>query len=383
VTEGLIQRIELAFEYPVKFTNNVFDPANVTLIRTLARCETRCHRVAVIIDDGVAAQWPKITSDIEQYAHAHCERMQLAHPLLTIAGGERSKRQRQLLTLHRHLADLKIDRQSFVLAIGGGAALDVIGYAAATLHRGVRLVRMPSTVLAQSDAGVGVKNGINAFGAKNFLGTFAAPFAVINDCSLLSTLQHRDKVAGMAEAVKVALIRDRTFFEWIGDHAAALAAFHPRPVAYLVRRTAQLHLEHIGLGGDPFEQNNVRPLDFGHWAAHKLETLTNYALRHGEAVAIGIALDSAYSLEAGHLTNSDFATIITVLQCLTLPIFHPQLQEPALIDGLAEFREHLGGDLCITLLRAPGSPMDANHLELSTVHRAIARLAAAHIALPA
>ena len=207
---------------------------------------------------------------------------------------------------------LRIDRHSFVLAIGGGALLDVVGFAAATLHRGVRLVRMPTTVLAQNDAGVGVKNGINAFGAKNLLGTFAPPFAVINDSRFLSTLDRRDQIAGMAEAVKVALIRDRGFFAWISAHADALAAFAPDAVDHLIQRCAELHLQHIACGGDPFEQGSARPLDFGHWAAHKLEMLTGHAVRHGEAVAIGIALDCGYSVEAGHLDDEEYRLILAL-----------------------------------------------------------------------
>jgi 3-dehydroquinate synthase len=187
------------------------------------------------------------------------------------------------------LAAEQIDRHSFVIVVGGGAVLDVAGYAAAVVHRGVRLVRIPTTVLAQNDAGVGVKNGINAFGAKNFLGVFAPPFAVIDDSRFLSTLDPRDQVAGMAEAVKVAAIRDPVFFEWLVDHSDALASFELVHVERMIRRCAELHLAHIAGGGDPFETGNARPLDFGHWSAHKLEILTAHELRHGEAVAIGMA----------------------------------------------------------------------------------------------
>src|SRR6185312_16684743 len=157
----------------------------------------------------------------------------------------------------------------------------------------------PTTVLAQNDAGIGVKNGINAFGAKNMLGTFAAPFAVINDGRFLATLGERDRIAGMAEAVKVALVRDAKFFAWLRAAAPRLAAFDRDAVAQSIRRCAELHLAHIATGGDPFELGNARPLDFGHWAAHKLEVMTDHALRHGEAVALGMALDARYSVEAG------------------------------------------------------------------------------------
>ena len=374
VSQRLVQRVGLVLEYPVVFTRDVFDPANQVLAETLSRREQRRHRVAVVIDGGVAACWPELGSEIERYVHHHVEAIQLAGSPWVIAGGEAAKQDDVLAGLHRALAARKIDRHSYVLAIGGGALLDVVGYAAATLHRGVRLVRMPTTVLAQNDAGIGVKNGINAFGAKNFLGTFAAPFAVINDSRFLSTLQRRDQIAGIAEAVKVALIRDPDFFRWIDENADVLAAFESGPVEHLIRRCAELHLDHIAVRGDPFEQNNTRPLDFGHWAAHKLEMLTDHALRHGEAVAIGIGLDCAYSVEAGYLGERDHNATVSLLQRLQLPVWHARLRDSALIDGLGEFREHLGGELCITLLHGVGRSIEVHEVCADTLGRAIDRL---------
>ena len=136
-----------------------------------------------------------------------------------------------------------------------------------------------------------MKNGVNAFGMKNLLGSFAPPFAVLNDADFLRTLQPRDKIAGVAEAVKVALIRDRAFFDWLEASADALRACEGAAMSRMIRRCAELHLDHIATGGDPFEMGSARPLDFGHWAAHKLEQLSRFRLCHGEAVAIGIALD--------------------------------------------------------------------------------------------
>lgn len=232
----------------------------------------------------------------------------------------------------------------------------------------MRLVRLPTTVLAQNDAGIGVKNGINAFGAKNVLGTFAAPFAVINDGAFLSTLD--DRVAGMAEAVKVALIRDAAFFRWLVDHADELADFERDAVERSIRRCAELHLELIAGGGDPFELGSSRPLDFGHWAAHKLELLTRHALRHGEAVAIGMALDSRYSVEAGLLDESVHAEIMVLLARLRLPVWHDALLDPAVLDGLREFREHLGGELCVTLLQGGGRGIEIRDVDPAIVRKA-------------
>ena len=180
-------------------------------------------------------------------------------------------------------------------------------------------MRLPTTVLAQADSGVGVKNGVNAFGVKNFLGTFVPPFAVLNDRQFLESLGRRDTIAGMAEAVKVALIRDPEFLAWLEAHAAALATCDPDAVAELIRRAAGLHLEHIATSGDPFEMGSARPLDFGHWAAHRLESLTRNRLRHGEAVAIGIALDTLYSRAVGLLPAAAVERVLDLLGRIGLP----------------------------------------------------------------
>jgi len=364
VVDRIVQRVQLSLDYPVVFTRDVFDLANRTLVEIVGPRA----RVVAVVDANVAAAWPALADSIKRYAHHH--EFELA-AVRTVPGGEVAKDASTLELLWGELAALRVDRHSFVLAIGGGAALDVIGFAAATLHRGVRLVRVPTTVLAQNDAGIGVKNGINAFGAKNFIGAFAAPFAVIDDSRFLETLPPRDRIAGMAEAVKVGLIRDRALFDWLVANAGALARFDLDTVERSIRRCAELHLAHIATGGDPFEQGNARPLDYGHWAAHKLEMLTEHELRHGEAVAIGMALDARYAVEAEMLAESDLAAIVSLLDALGLPTWHDLLRDPRLLGGLDDFREHLGGDLCITLLREIGRGVDVHEVRPALVHRAI------------
>jgi 3-dehydroquinate synthase len=304
--------------------------------------------------------------------------MRLAADPAEVAGGEAAKNDPEALGwLQAGFHAAGLDRHSFVLIVGGGAVLDMVGYAAATTHRGLRIVRVPTTVLGQNDSGVGVKNGVNALGTKNLLGTFAPPFAVLNDRRFLETLSPRDRVEGMAEAVKVALIRDLPFFEWLEAHAARIAAFEAEAVAYSIRRCAELHLAHIAGSGDPFEAGSARPLDFGHWAAHKLETLTTHALRHGEAVAIGMALDCRYSVETGLLDEGSLARICNVLEALGLPTWDDALSRrdatglPLVLRGLEEFREHLGGELSLTLLRGLGHGVEVREVEEAALLRAL------------
>src|SRR6476661_2818889 len=293
-TDSHVQSFVVRYDYPVYFTRDVFDLDNPCLTQALARIEPgKRQRVAVFVDEGVAFAIPDLLPRMARYALHHSDRIEIAGDVVVVPGGEAVKNQHDCVEhMLRDLASRRIDRQSFALAVGGGSMLDAAGFAAAIFHRGVRHIRCPTTVLAQDDSGVGVKNAINAFGLKNLLGTFAPPFAVINDCAFLDRLPARDKRAGIAEAVKVALIRDGDFFTWLESEAEALSHFAPNALDTLVRRCAMLHMRQIVNGGDPFEMGSARPLDYGHWVAHKLEMLTRNALRHGEAVAIGIALDT-------------------------------------------------------------------------------------------
>ncbi|HZA51614.1 MAG TPA: 3-dehydroquinate synthase [Myxococcaceae bacterium] len=374
-----LQKISVSFEYPVCFTEGAFDPENRALVDSIARREPqRRHRLLSVVDGALSDSWPGLVGQIERYVERHQVRLQLAGSPLVIRGGEQVKNDPSAThLLQGHIETLGLDRQSCVVAIGGGALLDMAGYAAATAHRGLRLIRIPTTVLAQADSGVGVKNAINAFGKKNFLGTFAPPFAVINDSRFLQTLQRRDKVAGMAEAIKVALIRDAALFGWILEHVDQLSACAPRAMNFLVRRSAELHLRHIATSGDPFEFGSARPLDFGHWSAHKLESMSSHRLRHGEAVAIGIALDSIYSVHRGLLHVRDLEPILGTLSRLGLPLWDEVLErrgahgELLVLAGLAEFREHLGGDLTLTLLRRIGQGVEANEVSPHLVARAL------------
>ncbi|BCX19175.1 MAG: 3-dehydroquinate synthase [Geminicoccaceae bacterium] len=382
-TATYLQRFTVAYEYPVVFTEGLFRPDNPVLADTLRRLEPdRRHRCLVFVDEGLLAVRPGLAREIEAYARAHARTIELVAPPLTVPGGEKIKNDLFHIEWMMGLVyDHRLDRHSFILAVGGGAVLDAVGLVAATSHRGIRLVRVPTTVLAQNDSGVGVKNAVNLRGSKNFVGTFAPPFAVLNDLDFVDLLPPREKIAGMAEAVKVALIRDRDFFRWLERHALALAAFDRPAMAYMIRRCAELHMRQIATGGDPFETGSARPLDFGHWAAHKLESLTRHHLRHGEAVAIGIALDTRYSVLAGLLEPGAEERVCALLELLGFRLWSPALEARtaeggfAVLQGLQEFREHLGGELTVTLLQEIGRGVEVHAIDEALVVEAIRWLA--------
>ncbi|KDM91178.1 hypothetical protein EA58_13595 [Photobacterium galatheae] len=392
-----IQTLKASFhvqhQYPVCFTRHVFARNNSDLLTILLRSrmsageEIRSQGCVMIVDQGVVDGNPEVLREASQYFSQHQQYIHLMAAPMVVDGGETVKQPAQLDALYRYLQQHQVDRHNRVIAIGGGALLDAVGYVCATFHRGIKLLRMPSTVLAQNDAGVGVKNGINAYGSKNLIGTFCPPFAVLNDLALLNSLPQRDKRAGLAEAVKVAAIRSAEFFQWLEQNAQALNAFDARATQYAIARCAELHIHQITQGGDPFETGNTRPLDYGHWAAHKLESMTQYDVRHGEAVAIGMALDAYYAREAGFLNGYELRRLTRLLEKLGFTLWHPALDrcdqtgQPLIFQGLEEFRQHLGGQLCIPLLTAIGTDQEVH--EIDTGHLLFALHTLKELHLPA
>ncbi len=354
--------VTVSWQHQVLFTQNVFDTENAALRDVLIAGEEREPRkVLIVLDEALAEAQPTLAQQIQAYFNTHSNVARLVCPPIVMEGGERTKNSYfHVSEVHSQIDRYHIDRHSYLICVGGGALLDMVGLATATAHRGIRHVRIPTTTLSQNDSGVGVKNGINAFGKKNFIGTFTPPFAVINDFQLLATLEPRDKRNGFVEAVKVACIRDANFFDEIERDADALRDFEPSAMQRLIHHCAELHMNHIATSGDPFEMGSARPLDFGHWAAHKLEQISEYRIRHGEAVAIGIALDCIYARDMGFLEDSDCDRILRLLDRLGFSLWsNDLLQEDeegklVVIEGLEEFREHLGGRLTITLLRNVG-----------------------------
>lgn len=369
--------LQVSWNFAFHLTRDLFAPGNELLLEVLAHPEDRPARALVFLDDHLAAADPGLEGRIHRWFAAHqAAGVQLAAAPVPVPGGEAAKRDWSVVELVGRLAaEHGICRHSYVLAIGGGAVLDAVGLGAALVHRGLRLVRLPSTTLAQCDAGLGVKNAINGGLGKNFLGTFAPPWAVIDDLALLDLLDDRQWRAGIAEAVKVAVIKDATFLQWLDLHATALAARDHRAMAAMVERCALLHLDHITAGGDPFETGSSRPLDFGHWSAHRLELLSRHRLSHGEAVAIGVSLDLLYAQAEGRIATQDAEMALRVLERCGFVLHDPVLDlrdsegRRQVLGGLVSFREHLGGRLTLAMPDGLGRRCDINSLDETLVDR--------------
>lgn len=378
------QKLSVSFNFPVFFTRGLFQPANPLLAEVCRRQEKeRRHRVLVFLDAGVATALPGLAGEIETWFAAHEGEVELVAPPRLVPGSESAKNDPELVfDVIRAAMEHRICRHSFVVVIGGGAALDMVGLGAALFHRGLRLIRVPTTVLAQNDAGVGVKNGINLDGVKNAIGTFAPPFAVIDDFDFLSSLPDADWIGGVAEAFKVAIIKDRSFFGFLCENASRLRNREETVMEETVRRCAEVHLTHICRGGDPFEMGQARPLDFGHWSAHRLETLSGHRIHHGQAVAVGVAIDSYYAHLKGWLSAQDLEAILDGLEASGFALWYPECEKRDaagrldLLQGLEDFREHLGGELTVTLPLGLGEKQEVHQIDLAVMEQAMGKVRA-------
>jgi 3-dehydroquinate synthase len=335
--------------------------------------EHRPQKCLLIVDDGLADAQKELIDQTLQFLD------QLGYsnvPTYIPKGGETCKNHDiDLNNISKACLEHHICRHSVIIAMGGGAVLDMAGFAASTVHRGIKLLRFPSTVLSQDDSAMGVKNGINAWGKKNFLGSFSVPDAVFCDSDLLRGLPQREHIAGLSEAIKVALLKDKAFFEWIEQHATQLKAANEEASNQAIFRSAELHLLHICNNGDPFEKGSSRPLDFGHWIGHRLESLSQNDIKHGEAVSIGMAVDITYAQHQGWLNKNVAERVLLCISNCGLPIRHPLLnQVEDCLQGLSEFREHLGGQLTLVQLKGIADTFDIHEVDIAMMKQVLLEL---------
>ena len=368
-------------------------PGNAAFAAALAQVHGHC---VAFIDSGVAQSWPELAPQLmgafaalqsthgETTSHLQHRTASATSPTLApslahveiIPGGETCK---EGLKYAERVAKICFDhgvsRHGAVIAIGGGAVLDAVGFGAAIAHRGVRMIRIPTTTLAQDDSAMGVKCGVNMFGQKNALGCFAAPWAILCDEHFLQTLTIEHWLGGFSEVVKIALLKDPHLFEQLESHAMGITSRDLKITSPILRRSAWLHREHIVQGGDPFEVGAARPLDHGHWSAHRLEALSHFAVPHGQAVSIGIALDALLAVEMRLLDASVATRIIQLLRSLQLPIWHPLLEAgEELFAGLEQFRQHLGGNFAIPLLTSIGASREVTRIKAEDFRKTVTTL---------
>lgn len=373
------QEFEVLCRYDVYFTRDLFDLDNPLLPSIFVDPEPDgCYHVGVCIDDGLVAAQPDLPDRVVAYFSAHRDRLRLTCEPAIIPGGE--ARKSDWSAVHDtvwHFGGAACGRQDYGLAIGGGAMLDLVGFALSIIHRGVRLVRVPSTVLAQSDAGVGVRSFVNEAGRKDFASALAPPFAVVNDLSLIRSLNRREWIGGTAEAFKIAVTRDASFFQWLCDHAEAIQGRDVPVMEALIKRAAVGHLERLREEGVSFGGGREQPLDFGHWAGHRIEAQSRFWLAHGQAIAVGMALDSVYARRVGLIDDDELARILRALIDTGLPVYSKHLDargpsgELKLLPYLRDLRRRLGGRLALTLPDGVGHCIPVREIDVRIVAEAV------------
>lgn len=372
------QRFALPCEYPIAFTRDLFHPGNPLFAGLLALREDDRHRCLVFLDEGLARAAPTLRPDIAGYARAWAGTLELAAPPVAVPGGAAAGRDpaRQAAIRDAILAS-HLGPCGFVVAVGGGAVLDAVSVAAATTGRGLRCLRVPSSVFAQCETALGLRPCVGPVADLGTLGTVAAPWGVVCDLALLDALPARQRRAGLAAAVRLALTRDAGFFRWIEARADALAAFDPETEAEAIRRASALARDRVVEQADPFAHAAARALNLGRWSAGPLMALAGHDLVEGEALAIGIALDTRLSVLTGRLAPGEDARVTALLARLGLPRCHRALDTRG-PDGRRVLAAALDDRAPVTQLDAIGAATDAPPPDPSLAEQAIDWLAAGH-----
>jgi 3-dehydroquinate synthase len=312
----------------------------------LQECNLRAGQVAVVADQAVA--------------DLHLDKLRPFLPastlVLTFPPGEARKSLDQAREFYERLGRAQVERSGVIVTFGGGVAADLGGFVAGTWLRGVRLIHVPTTTLACVDASVGGKTAVNLPAGKNLVGVFHQPMMVIVDTDFLDTLPERDFVAGLAESVKQALVRNRAFFEWQEAQTAPLRARDANVTAELIARGCAIKAEIVGQ--DERETGLRAIFNYGHTIGHALEHLLEYELRHGECVALGMLAENELACARGILARADADRIRDLLTRLGLPGHVPRPVDPADVLRLCRLdKKTVGGALQFVLIRGIGEPV--------------------------
>jgi 3-dehydroquinate synthase len=276
--------------------------------------------------------------------------------MVTIPDGEIHKTIETWSSIHDRLLAAKLDRKSLIIALGGGVVGDLAGFAAATYQRGIDMIQIPTTLLAQVDSSVGGKTGVNHPSGKNMIGAFHQPRLVVIDTSTLATLPDRELRAGLAEVIKYGLIRDRAFFDWLEDNILRLVDRDPAALAHAIEVSCRHKAEIVA--NDETEQGERALLNLGHTFGHAVEAGVGYGeWLHGEAVAAGTVLAARLSARMGWLDASDVGQIIALFAKAGLPTAAPSLGADRYLELMSRDKKVQSGTLRLILLKGIGTAL--------------------------
>ncbi|MDR0295557.1 MAG: 3-dehydroquinate synthase [Prevotellaceae bacterium] len=298
-------------------------------------------KVVVITDEKVYNLYPAFFQPYE---------------IIVIGRGEQIKNLSTIAYIYEKFIEYEVDRSTFVLGVGGGVVCDIAGFAASTYLRGLCFGFVPTTLLAQVDASIGGKNGVNFNGLKNRVGTFNQPGFVLCDPAFFQTLPGKEFRCGLGEIVKHALIADAEMFEYMEKNVSNIVSRQPEVLQQLVADSMRIKAEVVNR--DEREQGERRLLNFGHTVGHIIEERST--LTHGEAVAAGMVVAARLSQQRGMLSDNAFNRMITLLKALSLLVECP-LTSTEIIDGLAWDKKREGNGLYFIFLK------DIGHADIEKV----------------
>ena len=326
--------------YPIHIGSGVLERAGALLH------DQSLRRVIVVTNPTVAAHW--LLPLMRSLAAA-----EIAADTITIPDGEAYKHQRTLDDVLTRLLELRAERSTALVALGGGVVGDVTGFAAAIFQRGMPFVQIPTSLLAQVDSSVGGKTGINHPLGKNMIGAFHQPRMVLIDTACLATLPPRELAAGMAEVVKHGAVRDAWFFEWLEHNTARLAAADPDALRHAIHTSCVIKASIVAM--DEREGGVRAVLNFGHTFGHAIEAHAGYgAWLHGEAVGAGMVLAARLSARIRRLPASDVDRLVALLARLDVPTIAPTLPLARWMDLMGRDKQVAGGCIRFVLLDALG-----------------------------
>ncbi|GGU32462.1 sedoheptulose 7-phosphate cyclase [Streptomyces violascens] len=360
-------RAKQPVDYSVSMVRGLLDLENSTLARACGGGMGKSFRCLLVIDAAVDQLYR------EQFAE-YFERWQIEAHWQVVQGDEDAKYLEQAVRVTEAMSRMGILRRAEkVVAVGGGVVLDIVGFAASMYRRGVPYIRVPTTLVGQIDAGIGVKTGINYGHHKNRLGAYFAPELALIDPDFLRTIDPRHVANGLAEIIKMALVKDAALFDLL---EATVGTITPETLATCGSALSEVLSRAISgmldeLEPNLWEQVLERSVDYGHTFSPSLELRADPPLLHGEAVAVDMAICVALAHLRGHLSRHDTDRALKLLQGFQLPITHPIFTRDLLEEALADAVKHRDGLQRVPLTRGIGSVVFANDLTTEELGRAL------------
>lgn len=304
---------------------------------------TLATRVAAISNEQIASLYGDILSHLAPN-----------HEMILIGDGEQYKSLETYSEVIDQLIEHRFNRDAAIFALGGGVVGDLAGFVAATYQRGIRLVQIPTTLLAQVDSAIGGKTAVNHASGKNLIGAFYQPETVLIDTDVLTSLPDEIFIEGLAEVIKYGVIYDAAFFEWLEDNTQSVLAREPDALQFIVRRSCEIKADVVA--SDEREQNQRAILNFGHTVGHALEAETRYGeLLHGQAVSIGMVIESELACRENLCDEHTARRINNIVKAYRLPYKAPQVDKARLLESMAMDKKVVGGELRFVLPSAIGS----------------------------